>query len=271
MTAVPLGTTPTLCVLCPPARPRVARPGGYTDWECHDRLREQLGEVVERYVQLSAVPGGGQGQGRRAPGYGSKPPVNMTVAALRDPRTRPVELGEAHSPVNLFVSWGRWLREARGQNELQYGEVGDDINVLMIERVYLLAALDWITRQDWVTTFAGQLRVVVRQLRSATGDPNPRPCGWCTASYPDGTPCGHPLFPPSEGKDIRCGACSSTYDPIAQIRLKRGNAEAGLITTGSPLCRRCGHTDNQHDNDHTPRPCQAQWCQCPDYEPEDLT
>lgn len=271
MTAVPLDTTPSLCVLCPPARPRVARPGGFTDWECHDRLREQVIEVVNRYAHLSARPGGGQAPGRRAPGYSSKPPLDMNAAALRDPRTRPMELGEPHSPLNLFITWGRWLRQARGQAELQYREVGEDLVILHIEGEYLLHALDWITRQEWVTTFAGQLRVVVRQLRAATGEPNPRPCGWCTAVYPDDTPCGHPLFPPAEGKDIRCGACSTTYDPVAQIRLKRSNVEAGVIGEADPICRVCGHLDNQHDNDHVPRPCNAQWCQCPDYEPEDLT
>lgn len=274
MTAVPLDTTPTLCVLCPPARARVARPGGMTDWDCHDRLREQLTEVVERYVKLSALPGGGQAPGRRAPGYGSKPPLNLHVAALRDPRTRPLELGEPHSAVNLFGTWANWLRETRGQLAPPPPSVAvreADIALLLVERTYLLNSLDWITRQEWVPTFAGQLRVVVRQLRAATGEPNPRPCGWCTVVYPDGSECRHPLFPPTDGREIGCGACGATYDPLAQVRLKKANSTAGLTASAEAICRVCGHASGQHDNDHDPRPCNSRWCTCANYEPEDLT
>lgn len=248
MTAVPLGETPSLCILCPPARAKVARSGGMTDWHCHDRLEGHLGEIVARYARLTARPQGGQGFGRRAPGYGSRPPLNIHAATLRDPRTAPVDLGDPHSPLNLFISWANWIRTARGQLRLTAYPL-DDLMALDIEWRYLTNAMDWITRQPWVPRFDGQVRAVVSQLRTATGEPNPRPVGTCSVEG-----CGHPLFPPRAGTlDIVCGGCGALYEPLDQVRMVH-SAKAG--------CATCGHTEVQHDNDKTDRPCNVRWCDC---------
>lgn len=248
MTAVPLGETPSLCILCPPVRARVARSGGVTDWLCHERLESALGEIVQRYTRLSARPANGQDFGRRAPGYGSRPPVNIHNAALRDPRTAPAELGDVHSPLNLFISWANWMRKTRGQAPVAYGST-DDLAVLDFEWRYLTASMDWITRQYWVTAFNEQVRAVVSQLRSATGEPNPRPVATCT--------CGHPLFPPRPGElTIVCGGCEHPYEPLDQIRHIH-QAKLGCFT--------CGHVSSQHSNDEAARPCNVQYCGCSAY------
>lgn len=240
--------TPVLCVLCPPTRARVARDGGVTDWLCHDRLESSLGEIVQRYARLSARPGGGQDFGRRAPGYASRPPANLHIAALRDPRTAPAELGDAHSPLNLVVSWASWMRRVRSQPPVAYTTL-DDLAVLDFEWRYLTTSMDWVTRQSWVVAFNEQVRAVVSQLRTATGDPNPRPVATCE--------CGHALFPPRPGTlTIVCGGCNRLYEPLDQIRAVH---EAKL------RCAGCGHASAQHSNDEAERGCNVKWCVCTAY------
>lgn len=241
----PTDETPTLCVLCPPNREKVTRPGGFTDWACHDRLTASVNEIITRGAQLSARPSGGQGFGRRAPGYASRPPVNLHNATLRDPRTAPAELGDAHAPLNLLLSWAGWIRRARGQDQVGYQT--DDLNVLVNEGAYLVSSMDWITRQAWVPRFAEQTKAVVSQLRSATGEPNPRPVGSCER-------CGHPLFPPRGGElTIVCGGCERAYEPLDQIR---------MVHRPRSGCAACGHESAQHSNDEDPRRCNLRWCDC---------
>lgn len=255
MTAVPLGETPSLCVLCPEGRERIARPGGMTDWACHDRIADQLGEIVQRYARLTAKVSHSHDFGRRAPGYHSRPPLNIHAAALRDPRTAPLELGQPHSPLNLFITWATWIRGERRQDALvQYPP--DDLAVLDFEWRYLTTSMDWITRQPWIPRFAEQTKAVVSQLRSATGEPNPKPIGKCDGIEGVTPGCGHPLFPPTEGRNVRCGGCSAEYDPLEQIRLRR--RQIGL-------CRVCGHASAQHGNDEQERRCNMDWCPCADF------
>lgn len=257
MTAVPLGETPSLCVLCPPDRARVARPGGQTDWDCHERLASGLTEMVNRYAKLTAVPGMAGNEGRRAPGYASKPPLNLHAAMLRDPRTAPSELGEAHAPMNFALTWARWIRSERGQ--AQQGFLGlSDLSVLDHEVMYLYNSLDWITRQHWIVEFRDQLRPVLSQLRSAGGEPNPKPVGYCKHEG-----CGSPLFPPRHGDvNIRCAGCGCTYEPLDQIRMVTAQ---GAEAPAQRRCERCAHEDNQHSNDTEDRACNFRWCDCDAY------
>lgn len=253
MTAVPLGETPSLCVLCPDDRRRIARSGGVTCWLCHDRIAEQLGEIVQRYARLTAKISHSHDFGRRAPGYHSRPPLNIHAAALRDPRTAPVEVGEPHAPLNLFISWANWIRGQRRQATLASYPTQDDLAILDFEWRYLTNSIDWITRQPWVDRLAEQAKAVVNQLRTATGEPNPRPIGTCDGIEGVTAGCGHPLFPPTEGRGVQCGGCGAVYDPLEQIRMARRRVAS---------CASCGHQSAQHSNDEEGRPCNMQWCEC---------
>jgi len=249
LTAVPLGETPSLCILCPEGRERIARPGGMTDWVCHQRIGEQLDEIVTRYARLSATVSHSHDFGRRAPGYHSRPPLNIHVAALRDPRTAPVVVGEPHAPLNLFISWANWIRGERRQAVLATYPTQDNLEILDFEHRYLAVSMDWITRQPWIPRLAEQAKAVLGQLRSATGEPNPRPIGDCEG-------CGHPLFPPTEGKVIRCGGCETEYSPFGQIL---------MVKRQVARCTVCTHASAQHSNDLEGRPCSMRWCQCPGF------
>lgn len=215
--------------------------------------------MARRYLALDPSPSSGAGEGRRGPGFHSKPPLNLHVAALRDPRTLPEVLGDPHNALALLHAWANFTRRERGQELPRRC-------TLAAETQYLLANLDYITRQPWITELVAQLRVVQAQLRAATGEPNPRPVSYCIAPIKDehGTFidwCNHPLFPPREGEmNIRCSGCAATYDPMEQIKLRIANEQDPAA--GDP-CAACDHASSQHDNDASgARPCLVRWCEC---------
>lgn len=252
------GHAVTGCLLCPEHKTRALRDGGVTCWPCHDGLGQSIGEVAWRYVRLDASPSRAGDLGRRAPGFGSRPPLNIHIAALRDRRTTPDRLGEPHNAHRMLGSWANYVRVERSQDYVLSEGLAGATN-------YLLANLDWITRQGWVPELAAQVRVVVSQLRSATGEPNPKPVGWCiepiitAGTFTDW--CNHPLFPPHEGElNIRCGGCGVVYDPLRQIKLRIQNERDPAA--GDP-CAECGHSSSQHDNEASgARPCNALHCGC---------
>ncbi len=247
------------CVLCPPRpldKQRPLRDGGLTCWACHDTLGQTITEVGRRYLLLDATPSTGGDGGRRSPGFGSRPPVNLHVAALRDPRTLPVELGDPHNALSLLRSWANAIRSARGPvlHPCESFVPGDT------------KFGSWITRQPAVTLMAEEFRAVQSQLRSATGEPNPKPVGYCikptltaTGEFEDW--CNGPLFPPRDGEsDITCPQCEAVYEPLEQIKVKIQNEQDP--EAGDP-CAACRHTSSQHDNDAAdPRPCNVRWCDC---------
>ena len=246
------------CLLCPEHRSRVLRDGGVTCWQCFDNVALSISEIARRYIRLDASPSRAGDPGRRAPGFGSRPPLNIHIAALRDPRTLPDQLGEPHNAHAMLASWANYVRHDRFQDYVRNESLASATN-------YLLVSLDYITRQKWVVELAAQVRVVLSQLRSATGEPNPKPVGWCIepqfsadATFEDW--CNHPLFPPREGEvNIRCGGCGAVYDPLRQIKLRIQNErDPGA---GDPC--ECGHSSSQHDNnDSGARPCNALHCGC---------
>ncbi len=204
-----------LCVLCP-REPREAGPGHAACTSCMTRLAADLELIARRFGELTAVPGTTGTGGRRAPGFASKPPPNMHSAALRDPRTAPSRPGELHSPVHLMLSWALELRRLRGQKPVAYPP-GADVAAVIGEARYLLASMDWISRQGWVSRFRDEVRAVRSQLLSALGERPPRKVGRCRRwlGAVDGPPeqCADALFPPREGSRIStCRRCGHAYD-----------------------------------------------------------
>lgn len=193
------------CVLCPSQRPRPSRVGGVTCEPCIDALARDLGETVSRYGLLDASPSGGISDGgRRAPGFGSRPPGKVHVMALTDDRTSASELGELQSAQAMLRDWANYVAQNRGMAEARR-----DIEAAGI---FLVANLDWITRQEWVVDLHAQLRVVLNQLKSATGD---TPLGKCGV-------CANAIFAPPRGEVVMvCEWCGEQVDPLAQIRMVR--------------------------------------------------
>lgn len=250
------------CMICPPRHRRPSRDGGRSCWPCHDRLHEYLGEIVDRYAVLTPRPGRGGDDGRRAPGFRSTPPLDLHIVALRDMRTRKVLPGDPLSALRVLTSWAQHVRRSRGQDLVASASV-----TVMSEAGYLRTNLDWVTRQLWLGPFAREVANVRTQLRASTGEPTPRPIGRCIAQLEHGE-CRHALYAPHEGEGeiITCRGCDSTYDPLAQVRLRLANEADDAQDQPEPCA--CGHTSTQHDNDAAEaRRCNAKWCDCPDYAP----
>jgi hypothetical protein len=187
---------------------------------CHNRLAGWLTAIGQDYVRLDAMPSrGGPGIGRRAPGFHSCPPVDLHRAALRDPRTAPdAATKRGQSPANFVITWARWVRERR--NQIPAALPSDTDVAFHAELRYLLASLDWVTRQPWVVTFTEQLRPVHRTLHGTiTGVRSPRPYARCASVLHDDVVCGHPLFPPRPGAGVVvCGGCETVYSPLDALR-----------------------------------------------------
>ena len=91
------------------------------------------------------------------------------------------------------------------------------------EALLLDGWMDWITKQDWVGELETELREVRDQLRSETGEPNPKPIGYCINTLDEGEhtrECQAPLFAPREGTALRCHHCGREYDGLDLVKLE---------------------------------------------------
>lgn len=230
-------TRPTwACATCvPPSPTRTwtrADQGFATCSPCYDRIRERLKEVAFRFVQLDPRPGGtGEAGSRGAPGFVSRPPLNLHIVSMRDHRSSQdskvwvagdgrVHAEDAHPPIGVWaalntVGWA--IAEHRGVN----GPAdGDDVYELLrwIDR-----HVDHITRHaQLVTELDTTLRELLAQLRPVTGDSRKR-IGICPNTLDQGDTsrlCEAPLFAPVNGSDvIRCGACGRYWERSEWLHL----------------------------------------------------
>lgn len=184
--------------------------------QCTDDLESWINEIVDRYLRLDPTPStGGMDGGRRAPGFASRPPLNLHVATLRDPRTKPRRLGEPHNAHAMLNDWANYVRLER----LQVPKIEAEIEGAAR---YLIANLDWLCRQEWIMDLWVQAEKVLAQLRSATGEPNPRPVGTC---------CDKPLYW-FEGV-AKCAGCQSTFSALdllqQQLEAQEGASADGTV------------------------------------------
>lgn len=204
------------CLTCPP-------PSGYRPWRladrrfttcsgCYERLAEMLRSIRAGYSRLDVRPGGGAGDGPRTPGFGSKPPLNLTVVCMTDPRGtgdaqewtgsdgkvhREPEHPTLSVPGALYtLAW--FIAGMRSFS----GEVPVDV----VELTYWLSdQLDWITRRDEVVAFAATLRRLDRQISLVNDGPSER--AWI-ARCPH---CRTGLKPPDGEGKIFCGPCEKVW------------------------------------------------------------
>lgn len=180
----PLARPSWACVLCPPPRGHAwtqADAKYVTCSPCSTRMRERISEVAERYLKLDPRPGAyAESGGRRPPGFGSRPPANLGVISVRDPRSSAdsrVWLGrdgrihrEDERPprsVHSVLSTVCWsVAESR---DIPGPSDRDDVYALLR---YLDALVDHhITRDvDLTIEVDAELRDLVAMLRPMTGD-----------------------------------------------------------------------------------------------------
>lgn len=227
------------CATCSTALP--AAPDRLVCWRCRDQLRNALDPdwrgdpwpIARLFAALSPEKiTGGDGDGRRPPGFGSAVPINTHAVSLADHRSRPdgivwrdgagrihhePEVGLLHAGTVL----GDWLAFA-------LGELGEAVPLRpwTVARLSgeLLARLDWCAGQDWIAYLSTDVRAVHAQLRSAlssvTGEHKPRSIGRCQVVVgqeegADGVvidvPCGTRLYVPTYGSTVQCRGCGSCW------------------------------------------------------------
>jgi len=223
------------CVLCPPPREgrpwRLADRGFVTCHPCDDRVRRALTEIDVRYAQLDPSPGASGDGGRGAPGFGSRSPASDHIIAMRDRRSSAVARawiasdGRVHreSERPPLSVWGvldgtAWtIAEERGIN-------GPEPTATVGELVRWIGnQLDWATRHPIIVDVWRDLRVLVAQLRPATGERRTR-IGNCPNVIDEGETtreCGAPLYAPTKGDTIHCTACPAHWPRPEWERLGR--------------------------------------------------
>jgi hypothetical protein len=202
--------------------PYLADPGYQTCRPCADRLRDVLRDIVARSPQIAApaaiIPARSVGE-RPPPGYSSRSPANDHMICLRDPRTVAVEPGDPHSALSDLAYWAGRVRRERGHSLLP------DRRTVETEAQTIRFNWDWVCGRVWVATMADDLRAVLDQLKSATGDPRPRHIGRCPnpvadpAAEPGQRPCGTRLYAPLHGDTVECRACSRTWERREWLQL----------------------------------------------------
>lgn len=207
---------------------------------CYDRLHKWLSpigvddegrsdNIPVLYAALDATPGG-NGHGRRAPGFGSRSPGSDHVISIRDRRSKSYEVARDgveyvwDPDVDNGIPWspgayvekrdvwfgsdgkayreetsparsiphvlGSWVQLVSEEREVKPG-TGDVADLC----VWLDRNLDWITRQDWVDEFHTDLQDLRGRLRTATGNGGQSPVGYCIELLDTGE-CRAPIYMP---------------------------------------------------------------------------
>ena len=207
----PLARPAWACVLhSPPKRVGAWIPAdsGYTTCSgCDTGLRERLDDVGARYLQLDSRLGATGGYGSRgAPGFASRPPCNLHVVSLRDPRSS--------ADAKAWVAGdGRVHRESQRPPLSVYGvlscvgwQIAEHQGVTgPDDRADVYGLLRWIDNNityaarhaELVLELDAAARSLLGQLRPVTGDARRR-IGTCPGEVTAG--CAH------------CGCASTQHD-----------------------------------------------------------
>jgi hypothetical protein len=192
-----------------------------------------LPSIPAMYAMLDASPRTGPAVIGSSSAFGSRPPADLHVIALRDPRSACT--GPAPDDDGLTGPWSTLATLATLAERVDRRDIhGNRIHPPRHPSVPTLARwlhlqLDWLCHQTWIDEVWTDLRTLSAQLRGAIGDAPARPVGACRTRVDDDgheTPngpwsCGWPLhmptLPPRAPDDppvlpvLRCGSCGHRY------------------------------------------------------------
>lgn len=236
------------CDLCREDR----RPGGALCWAHHDDLGrildpDYLGDrdldrapsIPRLFADLDPMPGTTGSQDRRAPGFESQAPCNLTAVVMRDPRS-------ASYPVVAVwydphpSGWGDDLARPHTEQDNPpravakavaglLEAVAEDLNDppppsgVGAQCWWLHQHLDHLTARDDAAELHRDLTELHLQLRHATGHPPAKPVALCTGWVRDRdtgekVECRAPLFMPPEQPGVDCGlAQPPKLDPTRPV------------------------------------------------------
>jgi hypothetical protein len=193
------------------------------------------------HAMLDARPGVSGEQLGGSSAFGSRPPANLHVIAIRDPRSRPAGVGRddeltGPAPTHAVLSalYGRVdFRDINGQPRA----VTRQPTTVHTLAVALHSAAGWLCHQPWIDETYRALRTLSGQLRAATGDAPARSIGLCHQPVddnghpnPDGPwSCARPLYvptlPPRAADEplvmpsLRCNSCGHRYSGLELVQL----------------------------------------------------
>lgn len=179
--------------------------------------------------------------------FGSRPPGDLHIMSLRDPRSRATGRGpDDHEPAPpLAVVTALWAligRVDRADLDGHLERRPDKTVTAMCGWLY--ARREWLAHQPWIDQLHTALRQLHNQLRGAWGDPAMKPVGTCRQLVDDhGTlqsdgpwRCAWPLYLPEQPPramdepvqlpSLRCASCGWTYHGPELVRLGREREQA---------------------------------------------
>lgn len=180
----------------------------YACLRCTEHIRRHIREI-EGYTHMLATttmltPRRGE-PGRRSPGFGSVPPLNVNVLDLLDPRTD-AEFDEDSRPILWRLdSLCQWVRE---ESDRVYRA---DLSGMV---VYLLGLTEWVAHQPWADDYAGNVAELHSVARAAAGDAPQPPLAPCLK-----VDCDGPVFW-SHGDAAKCRDCGTRYVGLGLVRLR---------------------------------------------------
>lgn len=186
---------------------------------CRDHLTADLREVGRRFPLLDARYGIDPDTASLGGGFGTRPPGRVDVWVARDGRSLPYRIAddyvESDAPIRSVVrtleTWAELIVETRGEDTGPPRTVDE-----LVE--WLCRRIEYIARwPEEGPALALDVRRLRNQLRSQTGEPNPRPAAYCIRFEPgpDGVPteCGAAIFMPAATDRTSAVALWCTGDP----------------------------------------------------------
>jgi hypothetical protein len=179
---------------------------------CYNKLFELLDDIRAGYRALDCTPRSTGGDGSGPLGFGSKPPADLHVICMLDPRSSGAAQewtggdGKVHHephnpPLSVFGALHAWVAWIAGERGLS-GSLPGDVPELTH---WLARHLDWLVRRPEVREFNLALRRLDGQLKLVTQ--GPAGSSWiCRCPH-----CGHKLRPPNRDGEVRCPPCNRVW------------------------------------------------------------
>jgi hypothetical protein len=135
------------------------------------------------------------------------------VVALLDRRTVQRYPGDIVPVLAMLEAWAELVRDERHIKPCRQTTVTSEAGLL-------LAHLDWIITQPFVSDLAQEIREVKSALHSAIGDHAPRPVGTCPVIHPEIGECRGKLYQDRYGgMSVTCRKCGETWGETELRRL----------------------------------------------------
>jgi hypothetical protein len=211
------------CLICStPDRPRPADPGTNTCLRCFGRILGRLYDLEQWVPTLDPTPQV-RGGSRRAPGFASRPPVNLDVVAALDDRTVPTE----EDPNRAIVAGVHGIAAAV-RYQLRIGCPCLPLSFFG-ELAWLRGHLVLVAGLDDIAEIDDDLRELHDQVRRLAGEQKPQSVATCVNTIDLGEhteQCKGSVYPHDwvdvageVHRGVRCRDCARIYSGLDMVRL----------------------------------------------------